>query len=270
MRLGIGSYTYTWAIGVPGHAPSRPMSAVDLVQAAADLGVHVVQIADNMSLDRLTESELAQLERSARKLDVAIEIGTRGIEPTHVRRYLELAVRFGSPILRIVIDTPKHRPSVEEIVETIRQLISEFENAGVCLAIENHDRFKVSALADIIQRIDSPSVGICLDTVNSFGSLEGPEVVVSTLGPLTANLHVKDFSVRRVESQMGFVIEGCPTGEGRLDTPWILERLSDYGRDPNAILELWTPPEKSLLETISKEAEWARRSIAYLRRLITQ
>ena len=39
MRLGIGSYTYTWAVGVPGHLPLRPLSAIDLLANASRLGL---------------------------------------------------------------------------------------------------------------------------------------------------------------------------------------------------------------------------------------
>lgn len=31
MTSGISSYAYTWAIGVPGHEPEHPMSALDLI-----------------------------------------------------------------------------------------------------------------------------------------------------------------------------------------------------------------------------------------------
>ena len=55
MRLGIGSYTYGWAIGVSGHAPERPMGALDLLERAAELGVGLVQVADNLPLHRLCE-----------------------------------------------------------------------------------------------------------------------------------------------------------------------------------------------------------------------
>lgn len=270
VRLGISSYTYTWAVGVPGHDPPRPMTAVDLVTTAAAQGVHVLQIADNMPLDRLSEDELRDVEQAARESSVAIEVGTRGIGAPHLSRYLELARRFQSPILRLVVDAAEHEPTVEEIVESLKQVIPEFDRSGICLAIENHDRFRVATLAEIVERIESPAVGICLDTVNSFGSLEGPEAVVSTLGPLTVNLHVKDFTVRRVESQMGFTIDGCPAGQGRLDTPWLLRRLAGYGRDPNAILELWTPPESTISETLGKEDAWAEQSITYLRGLIAE
>jgi len=40
------------------------------------------------------------------------------------------------------------------------------------------------------------------------------------------------------------------------------------GRDPNATLEFWTAPEERLADTIVREADLARASVAYLRTLI--
>jgi sugar phosphate isomerase/epimerase len=109
---------------------------------------------------------------------------------------------------------------------------------------------------------------VCLDTVNSFAALEPPEVVVRTLAPYTVNLHVKDFDVVRVGHQLGFSIEGKPAGKGRLDIPWTIEYLKSKGRDPNAILELWTPYAGTVELTIAREEEWAAESMRYLREII--
>ena len=165
-------------------------------------------------------------------------------------------------------DTADHKPSEDEVVSLISGVSSEFESAGVRLAIENHDRFSCETLNHILERVDSEYVGICLDTVNSFGALEGPEVVVNILGSWVVNLHVKDFVINRVNHSMGFVIEGKPAGQGRLNVPWLLQELRSRDRDPNAILELWPPPEETLEATIAKEDRWAVESIKYLRQLI--
>jgi sugar phosphate isomerase/epimerase len=268
MKLGIGTYTYTWAIGVPGHPPAVPMSAQDLLCKAAELGVSVVQFADNLPLDLLNSGELDWLRANARSLGVQIEVGTRGISPKHLLRYLELASFFRSPILRVVIDTADDRPDEDDIVDRLKILVPDIERSGIQLAIENHDRFHSRALRSIIDRTGSARVGICLDTVNSLGALEGPDLVLDVLGPRTVNLHVKDFVISRASHAMGFTVEGRPAGEGMLDVPRVLERLIQFGRDPNAILELWTPPGQDLLETVARENAWAERSIRYLRGLI--
>ena len=245
MRLGISSYTYTWAIGVPGFPPARPMNALDLLTKAAALGVSVVQIADNLPLDALTTAQLEELGQSASRLQITVEVGTRGIALDHLHRYLKLAQFLGSPILRVVVDTADSHPSADEVAARLQEFEPELAQSGVVLAIENHDRFTAECLADIIKRINSDRVGICLDTVNSLGALQGPCIVVDTLARWTVNLHVKDFTISRAGHMMGFLVEGRPAGQGRLDLPWLLRRIAEAGRDPNAILELWTPPADS-------------------------
>ncbi|MBZ0301458.1 MAG: sugar phosphate isomerase/epimerase, partial [Anaerolineae bacterium] len=253
MRLGLSTYAYAWAIGIPGYPPAQPMDAPVFIQRAADLGVGVVQIADNLPLHRLAAAEQDHLSAQAQSLGLQVEVGTRGIAPDHLRTYLELAQRFESPILRVVVDTADHHPSPEEVVALLRPLMPDFERAGITLAIENHDRFKVRALVGIFAALVGAPVGICLDTVNSFGAGEGPEVVVETLGPYVVNLHIKDFTIRRHRHMLGFEVEGTPAGQGMLNVPWMMEQLHGMGRDCNAILETWPPPEPELIRTIEKE-----------------
>jgi len=237
---------------------------------AAELGLRVVQIADNLPLDSLSTAELRNLVRHADHADISIEVGTRGIEPSHLRTYLRIARECRSPLLRVVVDGPSHHPSADEVVQILRCELPEFEASGVILAIENHDRFTSRVLVRILEQLESSSVGICLDTVNSFGALEGPEVVVSTMARWVVNLHLKDFQVRRSSHMMGFLVEGRPAGQGQLNITWLLSKLKEQRRDPNAILELWPPPEESLEKTIEKEKNWARSSVEYLRALVPE
>jgi len=268
MRLGISTYTYTWAVGVPGYPPDRPLQAIGLLEKAASLGIRLLQVADNLPLDSLSPAELDGFASKARQLGITIEVGTRGIDHDHLHVYLRLARHLGSSILRVVVDTARSHPSDDDVVKLISGFVPELEQAGVILAIENHDRFTARRLARILERVGSDYVGVCLDTVNSLGALEGPEVVVDALAPWAVNLHIKDFTISRASHMMGFLVTGRPAGQGRLDVPWLLRRIADAGRDPNAVLELWTPPEDTIAETITKEDAWASNSVAFLRQYI--
>jgi sugar phosphate isomerase/epimerase len=268
MRLGIGTYTFAWAIGVPGTMPARPMSAGDLLDTAARLGVRVVQFCDNLPLAHWPEPELDALRQRVRQLGLEVEIGARGLAVENLRAHLRLARRFGARFLRLVVDRGTEEPSAEEAVARLKAILPEFAAAGVRLALENHDRFSCATLAWMVEQLGRDQAGICLDTVNSFGALEGPETVVRTLAPYTLNLHVKDFTLTRVSSQMGFHIHGCPAGQGRLNVPWLLDQLRTAGRDVNAILELWTPFGPTLDDTLAREAAWAEASVRYLRTLL--
>lgn len=269
MRLGISSYTYVWAIGVPGFPPPpHPLAPLALLDKAAALDVRVVQFADNLPLDQLTADELNTVAKRSNECEIEIELGAQGIGPAYLREQLRLASQLQVSLLRVVLDTAASHPKPAEVIETLRPLMPEFERAGLRLAIENHDRFKAATLLNIIDSLDSDFAGVCLDTANSFGCSEVPEAVLEILGPRVFNLHLKDYAVQRLAHLKGFIIEGRPAGQGHLDIPRILQRLREMGRDPNAILELWPPPEMSILESIVKEDAWAAESVRYLRQFI--
>jgi sugar phosphate isomerase/epimerase len=268
MHLGIGSYTFAWAIGVPGHPPPAPMNAFGLLGEAKRLGVGVVQFCDNLPFTALTSAELDRFQLEASSAGVAIELGTRGLDYDNLRAHLSLCRRLGSPFLRLVVDSPGDEPSPDQVLARLKPLLPEFAAAGVGLALENHDRFSSRTLAALVRAMGIDQVGICLDTVNSFGALEGPEVVTEVLGELIFCLHVKDFTIRRVSHNMGFVIEGCAAGQGRLNIPWLLKRLKRCSNPFNAILETWVTPGNSLEETVARERAWADEGIRYLRTLI--
>jgi sugar phosphate isomerase/epimerase len=230
--------------------------------------VRVVQIADNLPLHRLEDWELSLLHERAASVGIELEAGTCGIAADNLRRYLAIAQRLKARILRTVIDAGADRPSPHEVVARLAPLVPEFERAEVTLAIENHDRFKAATLREIVERLGSPNIGVCLDTANSLGCMEGPEHVVERLGPHVVNLHVKDVHVFRPPHHKGFVVEGRPAGAGQLDVPWLLARLKRFGVDPNAIVELWPPPESDIARAVEKEELWARQSLDYLRPLI--
>lgn len=268
MRLGISSYTFTWSVGVPGSLPEEQLGVCGLLEKAETMGIDLVQIADNLPLEKLSGEDLDLLCDYSVAKNIGLEIGGKGLTPEHTMKCLGIAERTGSPILRMVIDNQGFKPSVPEIKLIIRDLLPELRKKRIKLAIENHDRLKAREFEDIIQSAGSEWVGICLDSVNSMGAGEGFETVAGILIPYTFNLHIKDFVIYRLEHKMGFVIEGRPAGKGMLNIPDLISRTSRTGLCRSAILELWTPPEPEIKATIKKESEWADESIEYLKTVV--
>lgn len=268
MLLGIGSYTFAWAVGVPGYPPAQPLGPLALLHRARQLEVRVVQFADNLPLSSLRPAELDELEACAREFRLQIEVGTRGLDHANLRAYLHLARRFQSPFVRLVTHAAHAPATFKEIVAALRPVVPWFADAGIKLALENHDHLPARAMVELVETLGPDHVGICLDTVNSFGAAEGLETIVPALAPYALNLHLKDFMIERVPSQMGFNISGSPAGQGRLPVPWLLEQVRLAHRNPTIILELWTPWDTDLDHTIAREASWAETSIRYLRQHI--
>lgn len=92
------------------------------------------------------------------------------------------------------------------------------------LAVENHKDFRASHLVQLLQKLSSEYVGVCLDTGNNIALLEDPWQVVDTLAPWTKSVHIKDMSVE--ESADGFLLAEVPLGAGFLDLPRIVECVS--------------------------------------------
>ena len=268
MKLGLSTYTYTWAAGVPGNIPETPLTAEKLIDKAQAAGIHLVQIADNLPLETWTTEALNDLREYATSKEVNIEMGSRGLTTEHTFRCLKTAETLKSSILRMVIDQKDYEPDIKTIIAVIKELIPEFRSRKIRLAIENHDRLKAVEFENIINAVNSEWVGICLDSVNSMGAGEGFETVSEILLPYTINLHLKDFSIRRVSHKMGFVIEGTPAGRGMLNVSQLIDKVKTTGKCNSAILELWTPFQNSLAETLKLENDWAKQSIHFLKPLI--
>jgi sugar phosphate isomerase/epimerase len=266
MKPGISSYTFTWAIGVPGKEPKNPMTVFQLIDKAVELGVQIVQVADNLPLDEFSETEMRKIRNYADELGIQIEVGSKKMTAGNLEKYIQIAAFLKSPIVRFVIDGDGFEPEMIEIHSIIKNAVSLLEANKIVLAIENHDRFKAAGFVEMVEKAGSDHVAICLDSVNSMGAGEGLETVIGKLAPFAVNLHVKEFSVRRVYHKMGFVIEGCPLGEGMLPVREIIQKVPENCH--SAILEQWTPPEDTLEKTIEKEARWAEQGIKYLKSVL--
>jgi len=268
MKLGIGTYTYAWSIGAPGYEPEKPLNALDLLGLASTLEVRVVQYGPNLPLDGLPESELQQLIRSARAHHIEIEVGTRGLDPECLARQIDLAKQVGSATLRwSADDAGPVEANIHAVEDCIQRVLPNLERAQVRLAMEN-SRIPSVRVAGMLQRLNSPWVGVTLDTVNSVAIPEGPASVIENLAPYVVSLHIKDYQISRMPHRMGFIVEGRPAGGGQLDIPGLIASLRALRVNANAILELWPPEQSNISETVALEHRWAAESISYLRRYI--
>jgi sugar phosphate isomerase/epimerase len=269
VKLGIGTYAYMWSIGFPGAEPEAPMCALDLLKKAAGMGLKVVQFGPNLPLFEMPPAELDEVLSASRQMSIELEIGTRGVETTHLRQLIDFTVRCGASLLRTVPEIGGRVPSCGELTELLRAIEPHLRHSGVRLGMEN-SLVRARDMSDALSAVNSEYLGVTLDTVNSLAIPEGTEEVAEALAGWTCCLHVKDFAVLRQWHMMGFLVEGRPAGQGQLNVPKLLQLLSSAGARCNAILELWPPPQDSLRETLALEQRWAEESVTYLRSFIKE
>lgn len=269
MKLGISSYTYPWAIGLPDALPTYPLTPLQLLEKACDLGVGLVQFGPNMPLDKLSDKELCELIKLARICQIDLEIGTQGIDPRHLREQIKFAKQIGAILLKTTPERPLgHVPMRTEILSCLRTIAGELAQEEIGLAIDN-GRIPAHELNGILESINSPWLGAAVDTANPMALSQAWQLSVRVLGHRTLCLQLKDFVVRPETHGMGFSVEGCPAGKGQLCIPWLVESFAAFRIDPSVILESWTPLQKTLEETIALEDQWAKQGVDYIRAFIS-
>jgi sugar phosphate isomerase/epimerase len=261
----VGSWTFPWATGtVQDRRPEPILDPVGVVQRTVDIGVHVVHFLDNLPLDIFDGKVLDRARDLALDHNIEVEVGTRGTEPAHLLKYLEIAQRMGARLVRTMGGWHKAPAPVAQIKANFRKVLPQFDGAGVRIALENYEAYSTSDIAAIVQEIDSPSLGVCLDLTNSFAAMESADEILQNLAPFTISVHLKEFTVERLEYLMGFAFRGKPTGQGVLPLTKIFETLWANSRKANVIVEQWPPFNENLEKTMEMEFEWARQGVEHL------
>jgi 3-oxoisoapionate decarboxylase len=260
--LGIGSYAFRWHVGIRDRVPDRPMTAAQILDHAARLGVGLVQFADNLPLHRLPANEIDALAAQARDLGIVLELGMTGCDPDLVRQYLDLAGRLDVSLLRIAPTAEESAGSDTEIATLFTRLLPDCRGAGVVLAVENHFHLPSPRLVAIVEAVGDTSLGVCLDVANSIACQEWPAETIGLLAPHAVNLHLKDFRIALDPHGVGGSFVGTPLGHGIFDPAIVFDALERHGRRVNVILEHWLPWQSDFTTTQAAELAWLAQSVA--------
>lgn len=262
MTIGLGTYAYFWRWS---ERATAPMSLPDMVADTADRGVGVFQVCDYPAVTGMDHDALEALRRQADRGGVRLELGTRGVVPQHLSTYLELARRLDVTLVRSMMNTVTHRPSVGEAAGLLGEVLPDYERAGVSVALETYEQVSSATLVELVRSVDSAALGICSDPANCVAALELPADVIERVAPYVKNMHIKDFRFTRQDGWVGFTLTGAPLGEGLLDYDAMVERIDPASRGPNQIVEHWLPWQGTPEATCALEEQWTDQSLSYLR-----
>ena len=91
----------------------------------------------------------------------------------------------------------------EFVVGSLRELTKVAEDHGIVLALENHIDLTADEMVEVVGSLDSPWLGVCLDTGNNLRLHEDPVVVAEKLAPFARATHIKDLGTRRGDPVQG-------------------------------------------------------------------
>ena len=158
--------------------------------------------------------------------------------------YLRQAVRFsaevGCPI--VITDDGPARPDWGGFDEhqvlmryVLEEAVAAAEPRGITIGLETHAEYTATpeAYARTAGLVDSPALGLNLDTGNSFLSGNDPHVWLEDAIEDVVHVHAKDISQDDAERFRGKVrgMLGCACGDGVIDWARIVETCRRAPRD---------------------------------------
>lgn len=250
MRLGIDSFSVR----------SQDWDAFQILDYAASLGLDNVHFSERAHLGGLDTSELVRVREYADELGLTLEVGMRsfnklattfdpslGSGEQQLLDMIAAALTVNSPIVRCFVGMQNDRAGahpvadlIEETVRTLSVVAPRAEETGISIAVENHGGVDLLApeLRDIIERVGSSHVGVCLDTGNPVYAAEDAVYATEILAKYTVSTHLRD--TKAWSTPYGAMVQWAPAGRGTVD----LKRIVD-------ILESTVPSVPIDLEVIS-------------------
>ncbi len=223
----------------------KSMKDPAFIEEAAILGAKVYQFDFLFPHEGGAENRAAvpPLAREKKILLTAADYGTPSIE--RFRQQVAAAQDAGVELVRhacgpfLGLQEPMPR---EELVPLLREAATIYEEAGLRLAIENHQDYTSDQFAEMLSEVGSPHVGVMLDTGNSIALLEDPVETARTLAPFTFGLHLKEYAV--LEAPGGFDLVGVELGSGIVDNARVLEIVAANAPGGTLPLLLENPIER--------------------------
>jgi len=268
VAIGISTYAYShrWS-----PAAARPMSLPEMLADTQALGGEVFQICDHPDLEALTPELALALRAAAAVGGTVLETGTRGTGEEHLLAHLSHARALGARTVRSMVSAVGDRPDPAESERRLRAVLPAYEAAGVVLGLETYEQVSTADLLALVERVDSPNLGIVLDPANCVAALEHPRDVVRRLAHRVVCVHVKDFRFTRRDGWAGFTLASCPLGEGQLDYADLLAVVRPDPARVHQVLEHWVPLQGTdpagIAATCAVEADWTARSLRTLAEL---
>ncbi|MDR5802360.1 sugar phosphate isomerase/epimerase family protein [Caballeronia sp. LZ001] len=247
MKLAIDSYSYHRYFGevypVLEEDPGTRITMEGFVNRAQALGVDGVSL-ESCFLPTPTPDEITRLRNQLDRLELdrvwawghpgGLHSGAAPEEVADLKRHTEIAAAVGAKVMRIccggrrtrIDDWSEHKA---RLIPLLRDAASHARSHGVVLAIENHIDLLADELVELIEIVDSPALGVCLDTANNLRMLEDPAVAIEKLAPYARATHIKDITAKSGNPREFAFWPSVPLGQGLIDIPHAFDELRKHG-----------------------------------------
>jgi sugar phosphate isomerase/epimerase len=248
-QLGIANFSYNIRLKAErsGHAKSRLEDPLNFLAHCHKVGAGGIQT----NLGIKDKVYIRKLRENAKKYGMFIE-GSTGLprNQSDIEKFeatILTAKQAGVKVIRVAIGGRRYEQfdKAEQFKTFAERSFKSLQIAEpiaarhrMRLAIENHKDWRIPEMLNILKKLSSEYIGVCIDTGNSFALLEDPMVTVQKYAPWGFSVHLKDMAVCEYED--GFLLADVPLGEGLLDLSRMIQILRKARDDIRFSLEMAT------------------------------
>lgn len=295
LRLGMHTYTLhffglgeSWGFGKDYYF-EQTMSLYELMDRAVKWELDGLQIT---KVDLLTTAEkepfgeenLKKVAAAAKERGLFLEfnssfhagsdsrVNCTVEEALHIGHLLDAElVKFSLDILRPrelygSCMHPRVMQQMAERYEEFQKAIPLIETYGMQIAIENHTDTFADEILWIVDKLNHPLIGTCVDTMNPLQVIENPEYAMERMLPRAFCCHFSDDVI--VVDPLGVHDIGAPHGQGSMDCPRMVRQIRELSPMDKIIFEneiAFKSMDEPIEEARARELKACEESVRYLR-----
>ncbi len=286
MKLGMHTYTlHLWGFGqnwgIVAEPRPKEFSLFELMDKSVSWGLNGLHLT-GCDLENKDEKRLQQVREAAEERGLYLEYNfslNEEFDPRltdSLEKGIMIAAGLGSDVAKVSLDIRRPRPlygscfhpevmrQMVDIYNEIIKVLPLMESKEVKLALENHTETYADEIIWLIDQVNHPLVGACVDTVNSMAVLESPLYAVEKLAPYAFVNHFCDHKLDR--DQFGLRFYGVALGDGDIDCLRVLNTIKRVSPTDRITFEIeWDMGNDTLEVAREKQMEACLKSIKYAR-----
>ncbi|SDP45160.1 sugar phosphate isomerase/epimerase family protein [Desulforhopalus singaporensis] len=289
MKLGFHTYGfYLHGIGQLWGGFTLPwpqqMNLWQLMDHCASLGLEGLHV-DDAAFESLDPAYLNRVRQRAKELDFYLEYNfsmNADYDPTlnhTIKEGLDIAGHLGADLVKISVDVVRPRPyarskfhpevmaQLKDFVEKVKNALAYAEKKNIRVAVENHADAFSEEIIWVLDEINHPLVGACVDTANGYHVTEDPTQAVKNLAPRAFTNHFRDNRISYMP--WGVKAQGAAVGDGDFDMVGAYELIKTCPHMDRINIELDMEGDLGSMErSLNIEKEALQRSVDFCRNVL--
>jgi sugar phosphate isomerase/epimerase len=245
--LSLNPYGLTYTVGLQGLGTARanpaPIGLPGFIALVRELGLRVIEL-DHRWLAPLDGAALMRLREELHGLQPVSSFWLAHRAGETLEDAVRCCTALGATILRFhltpVLEGGRGRwgdqwhAMLGHARATLRRESSRIADAGLILAIENHQDLGSEELVELSESL-GPHAGICFDTGNAFSVGEDPVPFTRRAAHRIRHVHLKDYVAQFTDE--GYRLVRCAIGDGAVPLTEIAAILHAQGTPLAASIE---------------------------------